>query len=451
MLPQKVLRDVRGGCGRRRGYRSECRTGLSLLEVLISVFVLMVGLLGLVSVLPLANRAVEQTAQADRAHACGSYGLREVRTREVLTPAGFQPLGSPVAWVDRMLTSVVNPFTGQFNAAYSYCVDPWLLTQKAPQVVNDPNADCIDSFPFEPAGYNSANPDPTWYVPQLTMRRVTVGLFPPMANPPNPAEEYTRQRTMWMRLFTWGDDLVFGDAEEDAVRPRPLFSWADSSQPQVAAFPPPAGHVAPSDRILRGEVHGNFTWLFTVTPEVARDPTWEWSVQMPRRLAYSVSVVVFHKREPITPDEYDGVPSAESPPPDTPPERTVMGTLLGDGWGGGDLLLRVPSVRAGYLERIRRNEWLMLCGQDPLWGRAVFRWYRIISAGDIEVLPDGTVQRFVSVAGPDWNSDPSTGWCYRDPITGAYADINGDGAARDVQVALFTGVVGVYTTTMELP
>lgn len=63
------------------------RDGVSLLEVLISIFVLSVGLLGLAAVIPVGSFAILETNKADRSGACGRAGLHEVKIRRMLEPA----------------------------------------------------------------------------------------------------------------------------------------------------------------------------------------------------------------------------------------------------------------------------------------------------------------------------------------------------------------------------
>ena len=60
------------------------RSGISLMEVLISVFILSIGLLGLAALIPVGRFALVQTAKSDRAGACGRAGLRDVKVRRML-------------------------------------------------------------------------------------------------------------------------------------------------------------------------------------------------------------------------------------------------------------------------------------------------------------------------------------------------------------------------------
>ena len=60
------------------------RSGVSLMEVLISVFVLSIGLIGLAALLPVGRLAIVETGKADRAGTCGRAGLYIVKTCRML-------------------------------------------------------------------------------------------------------------------------------------------------------------------------------------------------------------------------------------------------------------------------------------------------------------------------------------------------------------------------------
>jgi type II secretory pathway pseudopilin PulG len=63
---------------------SKSRSGISLLEVLVSIFILSVGLLGVAALIPLGKLAMTETNKSDRVGACGRAALREVRIRRAL-------------------------------------------------------------------------------------------------------------------------------------------------------------------------------------------------------------------------------------------------------------------------------------------------------------------------------------------------------------------------------
>ena len=60
--------------------------GVSLMEVLISIFVMAFGLLGLAALLPVGQFAIVQSNKADRSGACGRAALRHVKVRRLLAP-----------------------------------------------------------------------------------------------------------------------------------------------------------------------------------------------------------------------------------------------------------------------------------------------------------------------------------------------------------------------------
>lgn len=439
-------RSAEAYLARCRGWLPESRpAGMTLLEVLISVFVLIVALLGLVSVLPLAARNVEEATRADRAQACGAAGLHVLSAGEVLSARDgrMHSLLSPHSWADVALQPVLGPPAFTLNAGWGYAIDPWLVAQKAELYLDagnnlvDPGAQRLDRFPFVPVSANPPGPD--WYWPALTLKRVTV--LPPDAWNPSTNSFFPRtalQKVWWLRLFRWEDDVKTGSPGEAAERPAALFVVDANNQP------------------VKPLADGNFSWLATVSCEDPPDPSSGNWLPIDRTRRYRVSVVVFYKRQSLTPLEYDGVgpggqPASEEPPPETPPERTVIASVTAGGGGTLELRLVVPTDRAGYLESIPVGTWVMLTGWDPVWQRAVHRWYKVVGVGDAYRLPAG-LAKDVTVAGPDWGIDPATGWCLRggnqlpsDP----YQDFNNDGIFPDLQVCLFDGVVGVYTATLE--
>ncbi len=62
------------------------RAGISLMEVLISIFVVSIGLLGIAALIPVANYALVETTKADRAAACGQAAIRDIRVRRLADP-----------------------------------------------------------------------------------------------------------------------------------------------------------------------------------------------------------------------------------------------------------------------------------------------------------------------------------------------------------------------------
>ena len=348
------------------------RRGVSLMEVLISIFVILFGLLSVAALLPVGRFEIAQAMRADRAAACGRAALRDVQVRG---------LANPALWLAPNLTPVAPPVPPPNGppamlpvAAFaSFAIDPLYIAANS-------GAPMLQTFP-----YNAAN----------GMVRVTLGQV--MSVNPQVHERF------FERVFTWRDDLRYslpGDVNARAV----------------VGFNTTTGAT---------EVDGNYTWLVTVTPLVDHLPDWPPASPTYYRAdglrKFEVATVVFHKRDFTLPDP-------ESPKPS---ERQYGVEFLGAGWGGGDVVLSVAAGNRSHLD-MKRNEWILLCGLDPAqqtpWlplGRPVFKWYRIAAVSEFD--PSDPTRRMVTLAGPDWRYSPVNVWG-----------------------AMFTGVTGVYTETIEV-
>ena len=64
--------------------RATPRRGVSLLEVLISIFVISVGLMSLAMLIPAGAMAINEANKSDRSGACGRAAMREVKIRRML-------------------------------------------------------------------------------------------------------------------------------------------------------------------------------------------------------------------------------------------------------------------------------------------------------------------------------------------------------------------------------
>jgi hypothetical protein len=438
-----------------------------------------------------------------------------------LRPTHRDPL--PLPFVSRVLAQTQPPSLAPELANClrnrPLAIDPLYLAGNPEDLRGGADADAlrrISSFPYWPTDYDPAgrNPAQRGFMHELTLRRVTwqqgvapipVGVQSPLAA----FETIMRQFEVSGRNCTWRDDLKIPVPQDRDDRPRQMMvstSTATGTATTLSAAYPfrpadfaanalPAGLGPP----LVAETAGKYSWLVTVTP--AKGP---WMSFNPNGSpfpdgdeypVYSVedcsecrlSVVVFYERDFASPRSDGASPPMPADPRynrDKPAERTVFATFLGSGHGGGDVRLVAPAGPAGnptqyesYLE-VKEGEWLLLggtkmhslgnprSGQAPVVREFVFRWYRIVAVGELEV-DAGRASRIVTLEGPDWTvtdldpntHDPGRGWCLRyDPATGGwnpanlparYTDMNGDRDPHDVVACLFDGVIGVYTKTVQ--
>jgi len=391
---------------------------VSLLEVLISMFIILFGLLGVAALLEIGRSEVVVAAREDRAMACGASALADMSARGLLDPRRW------VGWYDQA------PATGSgWWAPVTPPYPPWVYPLAPNQTaawrrVGDVEGQlfgaCVidplyilrtittSSTPLEIANQVARFP----YAPGVpAMRRVFVDLSTPGGSPLT--VDVAALASLADRQFTWPDDAVFDLPADAQQRPSRLFDAAG-----VGLF------------------EGNYSWMATAA---ARDDGHA-----------EVSVVVFYQRD-FTP------PSAPADP-EKPGERVIAWTdssnvvqpgvvFVGAGWGGGDVRLQVDSVdsavlgparRPAYLD-VRENDWMLIYGVSG--GQSVLRWYRVIAvAGEATLLnpaqppsPTNPWTRLVTLAGPDWRIDN-----------------NHDGVVDNAWGVLCTGVAGVSTQVMRL-
>ncbi len=185
------------------------RSGFSLLEILVSLFVILVGLLGVAALLPIGRSEIMTAAKADRAGTCARAAMRDIVIRQMLDQSQWQ---SGVA----------------LNWSQTVAIDPIGVAQgRSPQ------------FPASGA---------VW------MPRVTLPAF---ANP-----------AVAERVFTSHDDLLFDMPSERTERPQQIFrTWLRFQGPTN-----PTSDVTTNVLDLNleaAEAEGNYSWLATVTPAIA--------------------------------------------------------------------------------------------------------------------------------------------------------------------------------------
>lgn len=438
-------------------HRSSFRGGVSLLEVLVSIFVIMFGLLGVAAVLPLGTRNAAEIVRSDNAAACGASALRDIRAWQLLNPNSWRwpdfSAADPKAATPTYATlSAVLGGGGNLPFGRSFALDP-LFIARAAQTIGAPGANATDPQPaFFP--YDPSTPSRTyWSTNALRIYRITLPLQPATLSWP-------QHEAFYDRFFRWQDDVTVPQPTEGTERPRQMFLCTDSVGRVLPKLPTdPATNPLP----WLAQNQGDYTWMAIVTPCINEaDVLWDSSgnpsdasVPAARRLQYLVQIVVFYKRDFDVPANYLTADQA-------PPERTVTANILSGGYGGGDVSLttRVADGDYSHYLTVRKNQWIMLCGQAVFRNPSdatkyatsnVYRWYRVVSATDPPVSDGTNYVRYVTLAGPDWSTDATAGWCYRggNPA-GAYVDLDGDGNALDAAAVIADGVVGVYTMTFEV-
>jgi prepilin-type N-terminal cleavage/methylation domain-containing protein len=428
--------------------------GVTLIEVLISMFVLLIGLLGVGTICQLGRLTLTETAKYDRAAACGRAGLREMRIRRMLDVANWYDyrattpllqIAPASSWAYGSGTGTAGP--PSFDPMDSYCIDPLLISA----LVGNSS---IDRFPSVVNSAPSARS-----MKRVTLGTVTNGAFS-LPMPPNT----TVVAPVASRIFFWRDDLAFDTTYVPKLRPQRIYRNAGGvAQAGFESVPAPPYLLAPRNTSVYAETDvsqqavggiGGYSWMVTVTPAyqemalispASSNPPLSWS----DRHLYNVSVVVFYKRDlslPVQQTAALGADQSESS------ERIVTVTFRNPtGYSGGDVTLTAPNAASapGDFFNIKRDDWLLLCGQSNAYHSAdysaantkavnLFRWYRIVAIDDSTLsITNSPRTRNVTLAGPDWPILPS----------GTYIGNMNNTTYTGV---LVNNVVGVYSEVMTL-
>lgn len=415
-----------------RSGSSPLRSAFSLLEVLIAMFILTVGMLGIAAAVVIGNASALQALVADRVASVGRNGLAEVRTRELLDSTRWLNAdGSPV---------VKNP-DEPFAAGDAFCIDPlYIATVNATQTqIPNPRTACLVRFPYSsttPSSPPYFESSPYLPAPQacLAMQRVTLNIAPVQPPTVPQLQQILMNPRLFERIFVAEDDLNVDLTT--LSRPRLLFRTDTGQTLPLPVLPRDAGGGTP----LYPDYQGMYSWMVTVVPDIPRGTI--------DQQKYIVSVVVFRNRVLLPPDD----PSLE-----TPAERVAVANML----GGGDVRLSVlasdlqkpggGSYNAAEYLRVREGQYILLAGRqlvtpgNPGVFQNVFLWYRVIATGELYQPSDpkpftgdsNHYYREFTLAGPDWNP----AWC-------AQTDSDGDGTP-EVQAILCSEVYGVYSQVME--
>lgn len=251
--------------------RRLARRGISLLEVLITIFVLTAGLLGIAALVPVGFVLNSHATRADRSAACGRAAMREIETRDMLNYKNwFTAAGDP--W---------RPFPHDRRRINPFVIDPLFIAE---------NGDIANSRVFP---YN-ADVDPTLQLTRITL----AGLYDP--------SELALSKALAEQVSMCRDDIIFEPPTGDSEG-RPVF---------VAAF------------------QGDYSWMAMVTPAESEnpapsDPPYQVSTRLDQRRMFTVTVVVFYKR--VTVSTGVDTPSERQVQVDIVGRTTILSDVSGTG------------------------------------------------------------------------------------------------------------------------
>lgn len=415
------------------------RRGISLLEILISMFVLMIGLMGVASLFPVGGFYMAKGERYDRGAVMAEQALDELRTRGMLRPeywayAGFPPFvedGATLPHVPHLVHPTTEPLeAGTFNVDLSnfsqlevgraFVLDP----MGAATAIFD--AGLTDAWVFPYWDLDAANVH--FAMPNEWQGNLTTN---PVGYPQNnwPIRRITVNDAIGA-MSTSTAETIFRLRDELAVE-----LPEDGDQPARQLWELDKTGTATDPRLTR-EWQGNYSWLATVVPSstdgiAALQPTDNGYGST----FYEVSVAVIYKRDTTI----DPTLGRENP------ERSIRAELN----IGGELVLFGPDRQTvdAAVKDVRPGEWIAVAGINQSNGDFLLRWYRLLSLdtetenpNDSDYIdpgllnaPSNPAYRRAMLDGPEWPPPPG----------GAVAVIN-------LRAIIIPGVTTVATQALPM-
>lgn len=386
------------------------RRGISLLEVLISMFVLLFGLMGVAAIFPVGNHYAGRGEQFDRGSALAEAGFAELKTREFLKPERivYDAIGNalPAGWMypDGRFVMTNGVFTEAFPPSNT---DPG----PGQAFVFDPLGAATattNNFPAVASGnpWQAAIPP---YLPPLSgqewpIRRVTLAAIPGSTTKMNAAISST--------IFRLHDDLT-NELPKENDRPG-IQRW-------TAVDANGTENDASDDTILARSYAGNYSYLATIamasSPSLATEPM---AALQPNDFNYNsakleVSVAVIYKR-------------------DLADERMLTAIAMS---GSEFVFTGTEEALDEALEGIKPGNWIMLTGVDSTSRRLLLKWGKLLSIDDENDLSGPVAKRRAMLDMPEWPANPDSDPAKQFPV-------------ENLRAVFIPGVVSVVTQMLSM-
>lgn len=342
------------------------RSGVSLLEVLFSIGIVMIGLVGIASLLPFGGALARRGAVADAAAQTGANAVRQFSARGMGRPSTWRWYNDTTnVFINVPLTTDGAPYPGE-----SFCLDPFFICQV--DTTNQAEMRMRNRFPL------NANIDTSLRTTAMSRITLRSNVTPNQVIPLPVAR----------KLFVGSDDLIFDMPDDRTLPPEQTFDF----------------ETVPTAAPLKRNAQGNFSWMATIVPRLDRVLSVSVNGLTPTN-EYTLSIVVLDRRPADR--ELAGIPE------DAVSERVVLVRQFYSGnpaYAGGDLRLETRTGRPADDLELRSGDWVMFSRRKPVVGATppyiqVHKWYRVVNAGD-DPLADGNVfTRDITVVGPDWDWD----------------------------------------------
>ncbi|QGJ71130.1 Hypothetical protein PBC10988_28330 [Planctomycetales bacterium 10988] len=490
----------------QRSFTAANRQGLTLLEVLISSFVVVVGLLSLAALIPIGMAEVALSKQVDLSAEAGRNAWKEINSRGLLEGEFYRkgnPANSGQVWFYRG--------TGQrwAQGPVSQAINGATATGARPYFFMDPNSHLFSQFPTNNnrrvkvgAGGPNVNggafvidpyalsvgwdPTASTQTDAATLMKPRMGLFPcfnedetTIAGYPNLQDHRLMRVTLPRRQFGTENPQPMSQALAHDIflfNNEPVFTGEELDD--LSRY----GRVLDKYGQLSGK--GNYSWFITASPN-GNLKTYDFTSERAEEWTVSVAVTLGRPNLAgrLVNDPDDGIffPDEEriayinnfrhtgnSDNLSATDPTVVRPGFLDGGTGGGSVTLQWAATTAAdngqYIPELHVGDWVMLYGTlripRPATVRTsdfryqlIARWYEVVAINGDPVQDGTNFFQEITLNGPDW---PVT----VPPDGGSpnilYGDKDGDANLTEGRlvgnrtfVAIIKRVVAVYEKTIR--
>jgi hypothetical protein len=462
------------------------RSAVTLLEVLVSMGVMSVGLLGVAALIPLGRMELTEANKMDNAATIGRWAFRDLMVHGYLQPEMWvDPLSGQQAIRPSFVSSPANDpysltpsglpksrFVTTTNGAIvppfgPIIIDPLMLAPRhfgagyytgtsgmAPQEITHRQICSLFPYSLNLAGAAAGMPEQRTDAPRFA--RVSVRTYPIDTFSPSP-QQFIMRNDMASRFFKSNDDLVVQVPRDKSRRPVQVFTQTTTSSSNVNILSNDGyTNEVRTDGVAFRKFRGEMSWFVMAEPSLAE--SYNQAVENAPAAAgpvgssattkqYRAWVVVCHQRD----------------------LRDVSGQTLSDPRGIGERMVYVDFIdrntarlRCGGLATegaantalgVKANQWIAVCGRyfEPVLrgDRCVIEWYRITGVSDRPTsLGGNNWYREVTLIGREFSG---LGFTFRDEDNASYPDLSmtltGETVAAQPMTGfgiIVSGACGVY-------
>lgn len=460
--------------------RFAVRRGVTLLEVLVAIGVMVVGLLGMMALIPLGRMELAEAEKLDNSATMGRWAFRDVTVRGYLQPENwvnpvtgttvFGPAEDPPAGYSISLSP--GNKTRNFVIADAMVppvapiiIDPLMITPRRFTTTADETnqRQICKFFPYSLSlsGLETGMPEASDKRPK--MARVSLRAFPSEIISSSPAN-LMMKADVASRYFRSSDDLNFDVPVDTGKRPIQIYSRSSVSGQQFYTNDGFVHGLQPVTNIAARSFRGAYSWFMVAEPSLAE--FYSASISNTPALGgptasaasirqFRVWVIVCHQR-PL-----NAVNGQTMGQPEAISERLVYVDFL----DRSTARLRVGGIAnegdALNALNVKANQWIGVVGRysEPLLpapsDRYIMEWYRITGVAERPTSLSGNRwYREVTLVGRDFTG---LGFSFIDEDNVTYPDmtttLTGSQAAVQPMTGwgvLVSGVRGVYEKSIYI-